>query len=84
MMSILKKTHDIDTREELREIFSGIDTDHNGLIDSTELRNLMRLVLSGPDDIKLTKEEVNEMIAEIDSDKDGSLTFDGNQKVFLL
>jgi Ca2+-binding EF-hand superfamily protein len=29
--------------------------------------------------MKLTKEEVDEMIAEIDGDKDGRLTFEGNR-----
>jgi Ca2+-binding EF-hand superfamily protein len=39
----------------------------------------MRLFTTQHDDMKLTKEEIDEMIAEIDSDKDGRLTFDGNQ-----
>ncbi|CAF4017746.1 unnamed protein product, partial [Adineta steineri] len=30
------------------------------------------------DDMKLTKEEINEMIALVDIDKDGRLSFDGN------
>ncbi|CAF4729807.1 unnamed protein product [Rotaria sp. Silwood2] len=78
MMSVLHKTRNIDARKELREIFSAIDTDNNGLIDSTELRTTMRIITSGTDDMKLTKEELDEMIIEIDNDKDGRITFDGN------
>jgi hypothetical protein len=78
-MSILKKTRDSDDKKDLREIFSTIDTDNNGLIDSEELRAAMRLLTLGSDDMKLTKEESDEMIAEVDGDKDGRLTFDGNQ-----
>lgn len=77
-MSVLKKTHDIDDKKELRDIFTAIDTDNNGLIDNEELRIAMRLLTSGNDEMKLTKEEIDEMIAEIDGDKDGRLTFEGN------
>ncbi|CAF0765800.1 unnamed protein product [Rotaria sordida] len=82
IMSILQKTRDIDARNELREIFSSIDTDNNGLIDSTELRIIMRVITSGSDDMKLTKEELDEMIAEIDNDKDGRITFDEFAGIF--
>lgn len=78
-MSLLKKTKDIDDRKELRDIFTGIDTDNNGLIDNEELRIAMRLLANTNDEMKLTKEEIDEMIAEIDGDKDGRITFDGNR-----
>lgn len=76
---MLEKTGDSDDKKELREIFSAIDADNNGLIDSEELRAAMRLFTTGHDDMKLTREEVDEMIAEIDGDKDGRLTFEGNR-----
>jgi Ca2+-binding EF-hand superfamily protein len=79
MMSVLKKSRNIDDRKELREIFNSIDTDSNGLIDSEELQVAMRLLTNGNDDMKLTKEEIDEMIAEVDSDKDGRITFHGNK-----
>ncbi|CAF1495909.1 unnamed protein product [Rotaria magnacalcarata] len=82
MMSLLHKTRDKDKRRELHEIFTAIDTDNNGVIDSTELRTIMRLINSGVDDIKLTKEEIDEMIAEIDSDKDGRITFNEFARIF--
>ncbi|CAF0714227.1 unnamed protein product [Adineta steineri] len=77
-MSILKKTLYIDERKQLREIFNSFDTDGNGLIDSEDLRLAMRVLTNGNDDMKLTKEEINEMIALVDIDKDGRLSFDGN------
>ncbi|CAF3295890.1 unnamed protein product [Rotaria socialis] len=82
MMSLLHKTRDKDKRRELHEIFTAIDTDNNGVIDSTELRTIMRLINSGVDDIKLTKEEIDEMIAEVDSDKDGRITFNEFTRIF--
>ena len=78
-MSTLEKARDSDTRKELQEIFSTIDKDNNGLIDSEELRAAMRIFSTAHEDLKLTKEEVDEMIAEIDGDKDGRLTFEGNR-----
>jgi Ca2+-binding EF-hand superfamily protein len=79
MMSILEKNQPTDSKKELREIFSAIDTDSNGLIDSNKLQVAMRILTHGNDDMKLTKEEIDEMIAEFDGDKDGRLTFDGNK-----
>ncbi|CAF0738530.1 unnamed protein product [Adineta steineri] len=82
MMSILKKTLYIDERKQLREIFNSFDTDGNGLIDSEDLRLAMRVLTNGNDDMKLTKEEINEMIALVDIDKDGRLSFDEFVSVF--
>jgi len=76
-MSILQRTRDNDDRRELQEIFEAIDTDNNGFIDGEELRNVLRLLTSIHEETKLTKEEIDEMIAQIDRDKDGRLTFDG-------
>jgi Ca2+-binding EF-hand superfamily protein len=78
MMSILQRNQMLNARKELRDIFNSIDTDSNGYIDAEELRVAMRLLFNGNDDMKLSKEELDEMIAEFDVDKDGRLTFDGN------
>ncbi|CAF1075951.1 unnamed protein product [Adineta ricciae] len=76
MMSVLKKTRDSDNKRELREIFDAIDGDGNGSIESEELRALMTLLTNGNDEMKLTKEEADAMIAEIDVDKDKRIGFD--------
>ena len=78
IVSVLRETRENGIKKELREIFSAIDTDVNGLINSEELRIVMDILTNSMDDIKLTKEEIDEMIAEIDGDKDGRFTFDGN------
>lgn len=76
-MSILQRSQILNARKELRDIFNSIDTGANGYIDGEELRVAMRLLFPGNDDMKLSKEEIDEMIAEFDGDKDGRLTFDG-------
>ncbi|CAF1441935.1 unnamed protein product, partial [Adineta ricciae] len=48
----------------------------NGSIESEELRALMTLLTNGNDEMKLTKEEADAMIAEIDVDKDKRIGFD--------
>ena len=78
-MSILEKSRDSNERKEIRQIFDSIDTDGNGLIDGEELRIAMRSFSSTNDEMKLTKEEINEMIIELDQDGDRRLTFEGNQ-----
>ena len=78
-MSILEKSRDSNERKEIRLIFDSIDTDGNGLIDGEELRIAMRSFSSTNDEMKLTKEEINEMIIELDQDGDRRLTFEGNQ-----
>ncbi|UJR31695.1 hypothetical protein I4U23_019176 [Adineta vaga] len=82
MMSILKKNREANNKRELREMFNAIDIDCNGLIDNEELRAVMPLITNGNDEMKLTKEEIDEMIAEIDTDKDGRLSFDEFAAIF--
>ncbi len=82
-MGILKNTRDMDDRKDLREMFNAIDTDNNGFIENEELRVAMRLLTTPSDEMKLTKEEIDEMIAEIDGDKDGRLTFEGNERNYF-
>lgn len=79
---MLEKNRELNERRDLREVFETIDTDGNGLIDSEELRTAMKLFSTTYDEMKLTKEEVDEMIRELDQDKDGRLTFEGNDSIF--
>ena len=81
---MLEKSRETIERKELRQIFEAIDMDSNGLIDGEELRTAMRLFSTAYDEIKLTKEEVDEMIRELDHDKDGRLTFEGNEKMSMF
>ncbi|CAG0925340.1 unnamed protein product, partial [Notodromas monacha] len=58
--------------QELREAFRLYDKEGNGYITTKTLREILREL-----DDKLTNEELDEMIAEIDTDGSGTVDFDG-------
>ena len=60
-------------QEELREAFRMYDKEGNGYIPTSALREILRAL-----DDKLTEDELDEMIAEIDTDGSGTVDFDGN------
>ena len=60
-------------QEELREAFRLYDKEGNGYIKTSDLREILRAL-----DDKLTADELDEMIAEIDTDGSGTVDFDGN------
>lgn len=59
----------------LREAFKMFDRDGNGYIDADELRLCMMNLGE-----KLTLEEVEEMIREVDVDFDGRMNYEGKKK----
>ncbi len=59
-------------QEELREAFRMYDKQGNGYIPTSALREILRAL-----DDKLTEDELDEMIAEIDTDGSGTVDFDG-------
>lgn len=59
-------------QEELREAFRMYDKEGNGYIKVSDLREILRAL-----DDKLTENELDEMIAEIDTDGSGTVDFDG-------
>ncbi|GBM41888.1 Troponin C, partial [Araneus ventricosus] len=59
-------------QEELREAFRMYDKEGNGYINVADLREILRAL-----DDKLTEDELDEMIAEIDTDGSGTVDFDG-------
>lgn len=61
-------------QEELREAFRLYDKEGNGYIKTTDLREILRAL-----DDKLTEDELDEMIAEIDTDGSGTVDFDGKR-----
>ncbi|XP_037505744.1 calmodulin-beta [Rhipicephalus sanguineus] len=69
LMTELKGT--ADTEEDNREVFRVLDRDGNGFITATELRQFVSAI-----GMKLTDEEVDEMIREADMDGDGQLNYE--------
>ena len=63
-------------QEELREAFRLYDKEGNGYIKTTDLREILRAL-----DDKLTEDELDEMIAEIDTDGSGTVDFDGEFRI---
>jgi len=57
--------------EELREAFRLYDKQGNGYINVSDLRDILRAL-----DEKITEDELDEMIAEIDTDGSGTVDFD--------
>lgn len=63
----------------LREAFKMFDRDGNGYIDADELRLCMMNLGE-----KLTLEEVEEMIREVDVDFDGRMNYEGKKNPLKL
>jgi Ca2+-binding EF-hand superfamily protein len=61
-----------DKEGELMDAFRAFDTNRSGYISAQELRNVM--INMGQ---KMTEEEVDGMIREIDSNGDGKINFEG-------
>lgn len=66
-------------QEELREAFRMYDKEGNGYINVRDLREILRAL-----DDKLTEDELDEMIAEIDTDGSGTVDFDGETTTLYL
>ncbi|XP_006814321.1 uncharacterized protein LOC102804730 [Saccoglossus kowalevskii] len=56
--------------QDLKLVFDTFDRDHKGCIDSDDLRRAMRAL-----GFKLTPRELDEMIADLDNDQKGLVTF---------
>ena len=62
---------DAEQIEELKEAFNLFDTDNNGQIDAKELKAALRAL-----GFQVKKADVRKMIADIDRDEQGSISFD--------
>lgn len=70
---MMAQHHDgCETEEEIRESFSIFDKDGNGYISSSELRHVMANLGE-----KLTDEEIDDMIREVDENGDGQIDWEG-------
>lgn len=59
-------------QKELKEAFRLYDKEGNGYIPTSSLREILAAL-----DDQLTGDQLNEMIAEIDTDSSGTVDFDG-------
>lgn len=59
-------------QEELREAFRLYDKEGNGYINVSDLREILRAL-----EDNMSEDELDEMIAEIDTDGSGTVDFDG-------
>ncbi|XP_034654470.1 neo-calmodulin [Drosophila subobscura] len=68
---ILRKMHDTNHEDELRDAFRVFDKENNGYITSAELKVVLTAL-----GLKLPDDEIEEMIREYDIDQDGHLDFE--------
>ncbi|EDW74546.1 uncharacterized protein Dwil_GK19414 [Drosophila willistoni] len=68
---ILRKLRATNNEDELREAFRIYDRDNNGFIHPGELKYVLTAL-----GVKISDEEVDEMIREYDYDHDGQMNFD--------
>lgn len=66
-----KSIKDIDTEEELREIFMIFDRENKGVISPAQIRYVMRCLQEN-----FTDEEIDDIMTEGDRDGDGMLNFE--------
>jgi Ca2+-binding EF-hand superfamily protein len=64
--------YDIDVKAELREAFSKFDKDKNGYLDVNEFRTAMQSLGE-----TLTDDELAEMMALVDTNNDGKISYEG-------
>eukprot|EP00092_Neocalanus_flemingeri_P031331 GFUD01034027.1.p1 GENE.GFUD01034027.1~~GFUD01034027.1.p1 ORF type:complete len:149 (+),score=63.81 GFUD01034027.1:209-655(+) len=73
-----KKAGEVDEGAELREAFKIFDRNRDGYIDMKELKKVVAMLGT-----MLTKEEVEEFMAEADKDGNGKLDYDEFVKMLL-
>lgn len=69
----LENEDDEALQKELKEAFRLYDKQGNGYIPTSSLREILAAL-----DDQLTGDQLNEMIAEIDTDSSGTVDFEGN------
>lgn len=79
MPSALMNERDENAEEEMMEAFKIFDADGNGNITAEELRQIMENLGE-----KLTKDEVEAMVKEADTDGDGQINYNEFVRMMLF
>lgn len=74
---VLRRMQSFPTKAQLREVFDSLDTDHDGTIDTVEVRELMQ-TLGGA----FTDEEIATLIRSMDLTDSGNIDYDEFASVF--
>jgi len=64
-----------DDGEQIRQAFAMMDKDGSGKVSATELKNIMRSIGE-----KLSDDDIDEIIRELDMDGDGEVDYEGKVK----
>ena len=70
------KTKEAEDEQELREAFRVFDKNNQGVIDTGDLKVIFKAL-----DPDMPDEEVDDIIDEVDEDKNGTVDFEGNKKI---
>lgn len=73
-MILAKKLAGVDSEEDIREAFKVFDKDGNGYITHKDIHALLTKLGDG---FQLSPDEVDDMIAEADTSKDGKVDING-------
>eukprot|EP00826_Nyctotherus_ovalis_P023587 TRINITY_DN1813_c0_g1_i4.p1 TRINITY_DN1813_c0_g1~~TRINITY_DN1813_c0_g1_i4.p1 ORF type:complete len:279 (-),score=73.64 TRINITY_DN1813_c0_g1_i4:177-1013(-) len=79
---IAAHTMNLDEEKKLRDIFTAIDKDKNGLLSLEELIEGYMLLFKG--DMKAAKEEAKKTMEKIDTNKNGTIDYNGILSLLLV
>jgi len=74
-----KRIKDTELENDLKEAFKVFDRNDEGVVTATELKHVLISLVSE----ELTIDEINEMIAQADTNKDGLINYNGFVKMIL-
>jgi Ca2+-binding EF-hand superfamily protein len=69
LVELMTAFYESGSEDKLNEVFDIFDIDHNKKIDAVELKIVMAEITGAP----VTEEQVQDMINEADTDKDGTI-----------
>ena len=72
-----KKTKEAEDEQELREAFRVFDKNNRGVIDTADLKIILKAL-----DPDMPDEEIDQIISDIDEDGSGTVDFEGTRNLF--